>query len=284
MKITDILKSKDAVLSFEVFPPKTSDKFEGVWRAVEEIAAIGPDFMSVTYGAGGGTSAYTVKISEGIKALGVNSVAHLSCISSTKADVKEKLVQLKEAGIENILALRGDIPQDFSGNLEYRYASELVAEIKAFSGFCIGGACYPEGHPESATLFSDIENLKRKVDAGCDYLTTQMFFDNDVFYSFLAKAYSAGITVPIIPGIMPITRAGQIKRTFTLSGSPIPAKFRRIVDRFGDNPEAMRSAGVAYATEQVIDLYANGIKAVHIYSMNKPEVARAIKSNLAGII
>ena len=284
MKITDILKSKDAVLSFEVFPPKTSDKFEGVWRAVEEIAAIGPDFMSVTYGAGGGTSAYTVKISEGIKALGVNSVAHLSCISSTKADVKEKLVQLKEAGMENILALRGDIPQDFSGNLEYRYASELVAEIKAFGGFCIGGACYPEGHPESATLFSDIENLKRKVDAGCDYLTTQMVFDNDVFYSFLAKAYSAGITVPIIPGIMPITRAGQVKRTFTLSGSPIPAKFRRIVDRFGDNPEAMRSAGVAYATEQVIDLYANGIKAVHIYSMNKPEVARAIKSNLAGII
>ena len=272
------------MLSFEVFPPKTSDKFEGVWQAVEEIAALKPDFMSVTYGAGGGTSAYTVKISEGIKALGVNSVAHLSCISSTKADVKDKLVQLKEAGIENILALRGDVPADFAGNLEYKYASELVSEIKEFGGFCIGGACYPEGHPESETLFSDIENLKRKVDAGCDYLTTQMFFDNDLFYSFLAKAYSAGITVPIIPGIMPITRAAQIKRTFTLSGSPIPAKFKRIVDRFGDNPAAMRQAGVAYATEQVIDLYANGIKAVHIYSMNKPDVAKAIKDNLAGII
>ncbi len=284
MKITDILQSKSAVLSFEVFPPKTGDKFDGVWRAVEEIAALRPDFMSVTYGAGGGTSAYTVKISQGIKALGVNSVAHLSCISSTKADVKQKLVQLKEAGIENILALRGDIPDGFDGNLDYKYASELVAEIKSFGGFCIGGACYPEGHPESDTLFSDIEHLKRKVDAGCDYLTTQMFFDNDLFYSFLAKAYSAGITVPVIPGIMPITRASQIKRTLNLSGSPLPAKFRRIVDRFGDNPAAMQQAGVAYATEQVIDLYANGIKAVHIYSMNKPEVARAIRGNLSEII
>lgn len=284
MKITDILKSKNAVLSFEVFPPKTDDKFEGVWRAVEEIAALKPDFMSVTYGAGGGTSAYTVKISEGIKALGVNSVAHLSCISSTRADVKEKLALLKAAGIENILALRGDIPQDFSGSLEYRYASELVADVAAFGGFCIGGACYPEGHPESATLFSDIEHLKRKVGAGCDYLTTQMFFDNDVFYSFLAKAYSAGITVPIIPGIMPITRASYIKRVLNLSGSPLPAKFRRIVERFGDNPAAMQQAGVAYATEQVIDLFANGIKAVHIYSMNKPEVARAIKDNLSHIL
>lgn len=284
MKITDILQSKSAVLSFEVFPPKTGDKFDGVWRAVEEIAALRPDFMSVTYGAGGGTSAYTVKISQGIKALGVNSVAHLSCISSTKADVKQKLVQLKEAGIENILALRGDIPDGFDGNLDYKYASELVAEIKSFGGFCIGGACYPEGHPESDTLFSDIEHLKRKVDAGCDYLTTQMFFDNDLFYSFLAKAYSAGITVPVIPGIMPITRASQVRRTLTLSGSPMPAKFRRIVDRFGDDPDAMRQAGVAYATEQIIDLYANGIRAVHVYSMNKPEVARAIRANLSDIV
>lgn len=196
MKITDILKSKDAVLSFEVFPPKTDDKFESVSRAIDEIAALKPDFMSVTYGAGGGTSAYTVEISKNIKAKGVTSVAHLSCISSTKADVREKLNKLREAGIENILALRGDIPQDFAGNLEYKYASELVSEIKQFGCFCIGGACYPEGHPESETLFSDIENLKKKVDAGCDYLTTQMFFDNELFYSFLAKAYSAGITVP----------------------------------------------------------------------------------------
>ena len=284
MKITDIIKSKEAVLSFEVFPPKTDDKFESVSRAIDEIAALRPDFMSVTYGAGGGTSAYTVAISRHIKALGVNSVAHLSCISSTKADVREKLGQLKEAGIENILALRGDIPENFAGNLEYGYANELVADIKKFDGFCIGGACYPEGHPESRTIYSDIENLRRKVDAGCDYLTTQMFFDNDLFYSFLAKAYSAGITVPVIPGIMPITRASQVRRTLTLSGSPMPAKFRRIVDRFGDDPDAMRQAGVAYATEQIIDLYANGIRAVHVYSMNKPEVARAIRANLSDIV
>lgn len=284
MKITDIINSKKAVLSFEVFPPKTGDKFESVSRAVDEIADLAPDFMSVTYGAGGGTSAYTVAISKHLKERGVTSVAHLSCISSTRADVAEKLVQLKQAGIENILALRGDVPKDFAGNLEYKYASELVAEIKKFGGFCIGGACYPEGHPESATLYSDIDNLKRKVDAGCDYLTTQMFFDNDLYYSFLAKCYSAGITVPIIPGIMPITRASQVKRTLALSGSPMPAKFRRIVDRFGENPAAMRQAGVAYATEQIIDLYANGIRAVHVYSMNKPEVARAIRGNLSEII
>lgn len=284
MKITDIIKSKNAVLSFEVFPPKTDDKFESVAEAVDKIAALKPDFMSVTYGAGGGTSEYTVKISRHIKQLGVNSVAHLSCISSTRSDVQDKLLQLREAGIENILALRGDIPKDFEGNLEYSYASELVSEIKKFGGFCVGGACYPEGHPESETLYSDIQNLKRKVDAGCDYLTTQMFFDNDLFYSFLAKCYSAGITVPIIPGIMPITRAAQARRTIALSGSPLPAKFRRVLDRFGDNPDAMRQAGVAYATEQIIDLYANGIKAVHVYSMNKPEVAAAIRANLSSII
>ena len=284
MKITDIIKSKRAVLSFEVFPPKTDDKFESVSNAIDEIAALRPDFMSVTYGAGGGTSAYTVAISARIKALGVDPVAHLSCISSTKADVREKLAQLRAAGIENILALRGDIPEGFAGNLEYGYASELVEEIKTFGGFCIGGACYPEGHPESDTIYSDIEHLKRKVEAGCDYLTTQMFFDNDLFYGFLAKVYSAGITVPVIPGIMPITRAAQVKRTLQLSGSPMPAKFRRIVDRFGNDPAAMRQAGVAYATEQIIDLYANGICAVHVYSMNKPEVARAIRANLSDIL
>ncbi len=284
MKVTDILKNKRSTLSFEVFPPKTCDKFDSVLKAIDGIAGLKPDFMSVTYGAGGGTSQYTVRISREIKDRGVNSVAHLSCISSSKADVHDKLVQLKKSGVENILALRGDIPEGFSGNLEYRYASELVAEIKQFGGFCIGGACYPEGHPDSSTLFADIDNLKRKVDAGCDYLTTQMFFDNDIFYGFLAKAYSAGITVPIIPGIMPITRTSQVERTFKLSGSPIPSKFRRIVDRFGDNPAAMRQAGVAYATEQAIDLYANGIKAVHIYTMNCVEVARDIKNNLSEII
>lgn len=285
MKITQILESKQAALSFEVFPPKTSDKYESVRHAVDEIAALSPDFMSVTYGAGGGTSNYTVSVAEHIKNdFGVTPVAHLSCISSDKRDVKEKLTKLREMGIENILALRGDLPQGFSGNLDYKYASELVEDIRAFGDFCIGGACYPEGHPESRTLFSDIDNLKRKVDAGCSFLTTQMFFDNDVFFSFLSKVREAGIYVPVIAGIMPVTNAPQIKRILSMSGGYLPTRFKRILDRFGDNPAAMAQAGIAYATEQIIDLYANGIRAVHVYSMNKPDVAKAIKYNLSTII
>lgn len=285
MKITEILKNRRAALSFEVFPPKTGDAFEGVVAAVDEIAALKPDFMSVTYGAGGGTSAYSAAIAEHMKNdLGVTPVAHLSCISSDRADVREKLLRLKSAGIENILALRGDLPKDFAGNLDYAYASQLVAEIKAYGCFCIGGACYPEGHPESRTLFSDIDNLKKKVDAGCDFLTSQMFFDNDAFYSFMSKVREAGIYVPVVAGIMPVTNGRQIKRMMALSGCTLPARFRRIIDRFGDDPAAMTQAGVAYATEQIIDLYANGVKAVHVYSMNKPAVAAAIRANLESIV
>lgn len=284
MKISEILSSKSAALSFEVFPPKTSDKYESVQAAVDGIAALSPDFMSVTYGAGGGTSDYTVSVAQHLKTLGVTPLAHLSCISSDRADVQVKLNRLKELGIENILALRGDLPQGFAGNLDYRYASELVREIADFGGFCIGGACYPEGHPESRTLFEDIEHLKRKVDAGCEFLTAQMFFDNDVFYSFLSKIYAAGINVPVIAGIMPVTNGGQIRRMLALSGGSLPTRFRRIIDRFGDDPQAMTQAGIAYATEQIIDLYANGIRAVHVYSMNKPQVAAAIKANLSHII
>ena len=285
MKITEILKNKRAALSFEVFPPKTGDAFEGVVAAVDEIAALKPDFMSVTYGAGGGTSAYSAAIAEHMKNdLGVTPVAHLSCISSDRADVREKLLRLKSVGIENILALRGDLPKDFAGNLDYAYASQLVAEIKAYGCFCIGGACYPEGHPESRTLFSDIDNLKKKVDAGCDFLTSQMFFDNDAFYSFMSKVREAGIYVPVVAGIMPVTNGRQIKRMMALSGCTLPARFRRIIDRFGDDPAAMTQAGVAYATEQIIDLYANGVKAVHVYSMNKPAVAAAIRANLESIV
>lgn len=285
MKISDILNSKKAALSFEVFPPKTSDKFESVQAAVDKIAALSPDFMSVTYGAGGGTSDYTVAVTKHIKeAFGVTALAHLSCITSDRADVRAKLARLKEEGIENVLALRGDLPKDFDGKLEYRYASELVAEIKAAGGFCIGGACYPEGHPDSPTLFSDIDNLKRKVDAGCDFLTTQMFFDNDLYYSFLSKVREAGISVPVIAGIMPVTNAAQTRRMMTLSGGSLPTRFKRIIDRYGDNAEAMAQAGIIYACEQIIDLYANGVRAVHVYSMNKPYVAAQIKDNLRGII
>ena len=285
MKITDILSGKKTVLSFEVFPPKTGDAFEGVVAAVDEIAALKPDFMSVTYGAGGGTSEYSAVIAEHMKNdLGVTPLAHLSCISSSRSDVLGKLARLRNAGIENILALRGDIPQGFSGNLDYKYADKLVSEIREAGGFCIGGACYPEGHPESPTLFADIENLKIKVDAGCDFLTSQMFFDNDAFYSFMSKIRDAGIYVPVIAGIMPVTNGRQIKRMMALSGSTLPARFKRIIDRFGDDPAAMAQAGIAYATEQIIDLYANGVKAVHVYSMNKPAVAAAIRANLSHIV
>lgn len=285
MKIADILKGKKNTLSFEVFPPKTYDKFESVSEAVDAIAALSPDFMSVTYGAGGGTDDYTVKVAERIKdGFGVTPLAHLSCISSARADVREKLGRLKALGIENILALRGDLPQGFCGNLDYTYACDLVSEIKSAGDFCVGGACYPEGHPESKTLFSDIENLKKKVDAGCDFLTTQMFFDNAAYYGFLSKVREAGINVPVIAGIMPVTSAAQIKRITALAGCNLPARFKRIVDRFGDDNRAMTKAGIIYASEQIIDLYANGVKSVHVYSMNKPEVAAAIRANLTDIL
>ena len=284
MKISEILKSKKLALSFEVFPPKTRLNYDSVLSAVKGIFEIKPDFISVTYGAGGGTSDYTVAVAREIKNSGITPLAHLSCICHGKADVQKKLGELKELGIENILALRGDIPQGFSGNLDYKYASQLVEDIKKFGGFCIGAACYPEGHPESETLYSDIEHLKIKADAGCDFLTTQMFFDNDIYYSFLCKAQSCGINLPIIAGIMPVTAAAQAKRIIDMTGNVLPVRFRRIVDKFGENPAAMKQAGIAYATEQIIDLYANGISAVHVYSMNKPDVAQAIRANLSEIL
>lgn len=286
MKISEILKANKPSLSFEVFPPKTGDAFDSVWSASEEIARLRPSFMSVTYGAGGGTSAYTLKIAENLKECGVTPLAHLSCVSSTKEMIRERLSELKTAGIENILALRGDIPAGMDcSNLEYHYASELIEDIHAFGGdFCIGGACYPESHPESASSFSDIENLRKKVDAGCDFLTTQMFFDNNIYYNFLYRLRENGIEVPVIAGIMPVTNPKSIRRICSISGTALPQRFIRIMDKFGDSSGAIRQAGIAYATEQIIDLLANGVKAVHVYSMNKPDVAGAIVSNLSEIL
>ena len=277
MKIRDILAQEKPVLSFEVFPPKKESAYESVEKAAAEIAGLHPSFMSVTYGAGGGTSKYTVDIAAGLaRDYGVTSMAHLSCVSSTKADVSEMVKKLEEKGIENVLALRGDIPPDGHVEHDYRYASELVRDLKAMGNFCIGGACYPEGHPESANKKEDILHLKEKVDAGCDFLTTQMFFDNNLFYNFLYRIREAGITVPIIAGIMPVTNASQMKRILSMSGTALPTRFKMILDKFGDNPAAMRQAGIAYATEQIIDLVANNIHAIHIYSMNKPKTTRTI--------
>lgn len=286
MKLTNILTGSKPSLSFEVFPPKTSDSFESVQQAVTEIAALKPSYMSVTYGAGGGTSQYTVQIAENLQKQGVTPLAHLSCISSTKENVQAMLTKLKEAGIENILALRGDIPANQPlQNPEYKYAADLIEEMKKFDGdFCIGGACYPENHPESANTRDDIENLKKKVDAGCEFLTTQMFFDNNILYNFMYRTLRAGIHVPVVAGIMPVTSASQIKRICKISGNALPQQFLRIVDRYGDKPEAMKQAGIAFATEQIVDLLANGINAVHIYSMNKPDVAKAIQDNVCYLI
>ena len=285
MKIRDILAEGRPTLSFEVFPPKTQDKYESVEKAAFAIAALKPDFMSVTYGAGGGTSQYTVQIAADIKErYGVPSLAHLTCVSSTREKVHQVLEELKEKGIENILALRGDIPADGKVEKDYQYASQLINEIKQAGDFCIGAACYPEGHVESVNKTEDILHLKEKVDAGCDFVTTQMFFYINILYNYLYRIREKGITVPVIAGIMPVTHASQVKRICGMSGTYLPARFKAIVDRFGDNPAAMKQAGIAYATEQIIDLVANGVNGIHVYSMNKPDVAAKIKESLSEII
>ncbi|MBQ4110797.1 MAG: methylenetetrahydrofolate reductase [Clostridia bacterium] len=290
MKIIDLLKQNKLSLSFEVFPPKTESGFESVKTATEEIAKLKPSFMSVTYGAGGGTSKYTLDIAKNIKELyGVPTLAHLTCVSSTKETVRKKIAEIKEAGIENVMALRGDIPAGLENEdrskWDYKYAIDLISELKtANPEFCLGCACYPEIHPESENQKEDIRRLKEKVDAGCDFITTQMFFDNNLLYNFLYKIREAGITVPVIPGIMPITNANQVDRAIKLSGSFMPQRFKSLVDKFGSEPDSMKQAGIAYATDQIIDLYANNISIVHVYSMNKPDVAEKIQSNLSDIL
>ncbi len=287
MKISEILASDRVTLSFEVFPPKTDTNYDSVEKAAFNVAALKPDYMSVTYGAGGSTRANTVKIASGIQnKFGIDTIAHLTCVGATKEDMRKALDKMRESGIENVLALRGDKPKDFEGApfIDYQYASELVAEIKEYGGFCIGGACYPEGHVDAVNKKEDIINLKKKVDAGCEFLTTQMFFDNNIFFNFLYRIREKGIMVPVIPGIMPITRATQVDTAVKLSGTNVPERFRNLVDHFGDNPAAMQQAGIAYATDQIIDLIANGIRHIHVYSMNKPEVAQGIMQNLSEII
>lgn len=289
MEITKHLDQKTFSISFEVFPPKTDAIFDTVKNATEKIAALRPSFVSVTYGAGGGTSLYTLAIAENIqKQYGVPSVAHLTCVNSKHETVKQRIEEFKAAGIKNIMALRGDVPPELAGadrsGWDYHYAIELVRELKECGGFCIGGACYPEVHPESANQHDDILRLKEKVDAGCDFLTSQMFFDNNLYYNFLFKIREAGITVPVIPGIMPITSANQINRAIRLSGSYVPMRFISILNRFGSDPVAMKQAGIAYAIDQIVDLFASGIPHVHVYTMNKPDVAEQIMAGLVGIL
>ena len=286
MRLTELLKSDEVTISCELFPPKQGAQLENYKKIVKEMAAVKPAYMSVTYGATGGTSDYTVELANEVCNVNhIPALAHLTCASSTKEKVASVINELKEHKIENILALRGDIPQnaDFPLPNQYKHASELIADSKAQGDFCIGGACYPEGHPEAETIYKDLEHLKEKVDAGCEFLTTQMFFDNNILYNFMYKALKKGIDVPIVAGIMPVTNASQIKRIVSLSGNMVPPRFLAIVDRFGENPAAMKQAGIAYATEQIIDLIANGVNHVHIYTMNKPDIAGAILENLSEI-
>ena len=261
--------------------------FPKIREATMEIANLKPDFMSVTYGANGGTRRHTFQLASDIQTqCGVTALAHITCVTTDKKGIYERLDDLKSKHIENVLALRGDIPEGYEFPKEngYLHASELAADIKAYGDFCIGGACYPEGHPESANKQQDMENLKRKVDAGCEFLTTQMFFDNSIFYSFLYRIREIGITCPILAGIFPITQRSQIEKAIKLSGTVFPARFLSIADKFGDNPKAMKQAGIAYATEQIIDLLANGVKGIHVYSMNKPDVAGKIMENLSEVL
>lgn len=285
MKITDLLNEDRITLSFEVFPPKKAEKFEAVKNAAEAIADLHPSFMSVTYGAGGSTAGFTAELAADLKKeTGVTVLPHLTCVGSSREHADRMIDQYVREEIENIMVLRGDMPNGGEIETDFTHASDLIAYIKSRSDVCIGGACYPEGHPESYNKNDDLKGLKAKVDAGCDFLTTQMFFDNNIFYNFLYRAGRAGINVPILAGIMPITNAKQLDRSVALSGTNVPERFRAIVDTFKDNPSAMKQAGIVYASEQIIDLIANGVKNIHVYSMNKPDVAAGIMNNLSEIL
>lgn len=286
MQISEKLKAKQLTTSFEVFPPKNDAAYAPVEAAIDALSGYKPDFISVTYGAGGGTSVNTPKIAAHIQDdLQIPSLAHLTCASSTKAEIDAILRDLKGRGIENILALRGDLPEGYTPDDDhYTYASQLVTAVREIGGFSIGAACYPEGHVEAQSPEKDLEHLKQKVDCGADFLVTQMFFDNTALYSFLYRALKKGIDVPVLAGIMPVINKRQITRSCALSGTTLPSRFKTMIDKFGDNPEALKQAGIAYATEQIIDLVANGVGGIHIYTMNRPEVAGAIMQNLSSIL
>ncbi len=286
MKISELLKTKEVTISCELFPPKKGSELKKAHEVVKEMAMLKPAYISVTYGASGGISEHTVDMANEVQNVnGVTALAHLTCASSGRDKIQEVLAKLQEHKIENILALRGDIPEnlDFPLPDQYHHASELIEEIKSFGDFCIGGACYPEGHPEAESIDADLNYLKQKVEAGCEFLTTQMFFDNNILYNFLYRALKKNIQVPVIAGIMPVTNVNQIKRITALSGTVLPQRFRAIVERFADHPAALGQAGIAYATDQIIDLIANGVNNVHIYTMNRPDVAGAILNNLSEI-
>lgn len=283
MKISEILKTKDITVSCEIFPPKLYTELDKSRKTVSEFAKLSPDFISVTYGAAGTNASFTTELAEEVENCGIASLAHVTCVSSDEQTLDDYLKTLKTNGIDNVLALRGDMPQCREPKNIYAHASDIVQAIKSKGDFCVGGACYPEGHPEATTISEDIDNLKIKAESGCEFFTTQMFFDNEVMYSFLSKFQRKGVNTPVIAGIMPITNVQQFKRSVSLSGTSVPRSLREMVERFGDNPLAMKQAGIAFATNQIIDLIANGVNNIHIYAMNKPDVAAKILENISSI-
>ena len=285
-KIIEILNDGRIHLSCELFPPKQGAELQNSLEIVNRIAAVKPSYMSVTYGAGGSTVGYSAALAKEVQDNGLPALAHLTCVKADEVKITEVLQQLHGHGVNNILALRGDIPADMQGDHQgsFAHASDLMRFIKEQGDFCVGGAAYPEGHPESGSLEQDIENTKHKVEAGVDFLVTQMFFDNTILYNYMFRLLRAGINVPVVPGIMPVTNAKQIIRICQLSGTKLPPQFRAMVEKFADKPEALKQAGIAYATGQIIDLISNGFDNVHIYTMNKPEIFKGIMDNLSEIV
>lgn len=285
MKLKTLFDRKQ-VFSFEVFPPKRTAPVESIYEALDSLKELHPDFISVTYGAGGSENcAATLQIASSIKnRYGIESVAHLPCLTLSKEDVLAMLQRFRENGIENILALRGDRNPEMPPGGDFRHASDLIAFIKENGEFNIIGACYPEGHTESDSMVTDIRNLKKKIDAGCDQLITQLFFDNEYFYRFQERCTLAGIDVPVEAGIMPVLNKKQIERMVTLCGVCLPKKFVKMMERYEAYPDAMRDAGIAYAVDQIVDLIAQGVQGIHLYTMNRPDTARRIYDNISALL
>ena len=284
MKIREIFDRK-TVFSFEVFPPKKTSPIETIYSTLEQLRDLRPDFISVTFGAGGsGNSVYALDIASKLLEDGITPMLHLPCINFTKQEIADTLAKAKECGVENILALRGDINPDIEPVKDFAHASDLISYIRTQGDFDIAGACYPEAHPDAEDLDEDIENLKIKVEAGADHLISQLFFDNEFFYEFRDKAVQKGINVPIEAGIMPVVNKNMIERMVTTCGASLPGKFVKIMQRYEHNPEALRDAGIAYAINQIVDLAASGVDGVHLYTMNNPYVARKISEAVSGIL
>ncbi len=285
MNIRNLFDRKKCVFSFEIFPPKADSAPQAITDKLAALAALKPDYISVTYGAGGtGSRNLTAELAKEVKSLGVEPLAHLTCMGNGAAQIRSILDDLAEGGIENVLALRGDRRPDLAESPDFAHASDLAAFLAKDGRFNVVGACYPEGHFESDNLVEDVRNLKKKVDAGVTHLNSQLFFDNEDFYAFRERASLAGIEVPIQAGIMPIVNPRQIQRVVSLSGVKIPAKLSRMFARFGEDEEAMRDAGIAYATDQIADLIAAGVDGIHVYIMNNTAVARRITENVSRLL